>query len=295
MKVLFATDLHGYRERFERVFELAVLEGAKAVLFGGDNFGYFHETPPEEAIEVQRTFFREFLPGHFDRYDRAGIFWLGTLSVHDIDTFDPEFESVCNRHTHVRSIQGNRFDLEGWEFIGWGNVVDHPFFCKIRCRRDRADSPPVRQFQKPMRPGEDGWEPISDWESHLAALPTLEQELDALPKPRNPGKAVYVLHHPPAKTGLDVVLMGAAGHPEADPATLPRVEIGSEAVRNFLERTQPLLALHGHVHESPIASGVWKTSIGRTICIQPGQHESGGKTHSVLIDLETLEIRRFLE
>ena len=44
------------------------------------------------------------------------------------------------------------------------------------------------------------------------------------------------------------------------------VHIGSIAVRRFIEARQPLLALHGHVHESRRLTGRWQYSLGRTVC-----------------------------
>jgi len=44
------------------------------------------------------------------------------------------------------------------------------------------------------------------------------------------------------------------------------VSLGSIAVRRFIEARQPLLTLHGHVHESARLSGSWRDRIGRTQC-----------------------------
>jgi Icc-related predicted phosphoesterase len=68
------------------------------------------------------------------------------------------------------------------------------------------------------------------------------------------------------------------------------VAVGSAATRTFLEKRQPLLSLHGHIHESPDESGVWMASIGRTVCIQPGQ-SVGGLT-LVVGDLKTMKFER---
>jgi uncharacterized protein len=40
--------------------------------------------------------------------------------------------------------------------------------------------------------------------------------------------------------------------------------IGSIAIRRFIEERQPLITLHGHVHESSRLMGEWKQQIGRT-------------------------------
>ena len=54
-------------------------------------------------------------------------------------------------------------------------------------------------------------------------------------------------------------------------------------------KNQPFLSLHGHIHESPEMSGVWKANLGKTICIQPGQIH---RFTCAIIDTETREIQR---
>ena len=52
------------------------------------------------------------------------------------------------------------------------------------------------------------------------------------------------------------------------------LDIGSADIYDFLKVKQPLLTLHGHIHESPdTEKGTWINQIGRTTCIQPGQTE----------------------
>ena len=66
--------------------------------------------------------------------------------------------------------------------------------------------------------------------------------------------------------------------------------LGSRATLDFLEKRQPLLSLHGHIHESPDESGVWKAIVGRTVCIQPGQSSSA--LTAVVGDLSTMRFDR---
>ena len=56
---------------------------------------------------------------------------------------------------------------------------------------------------------------------------------------------------------------------------------GSEAVRALIEKYQPLIALHGHIHES---RGTAK--IGKTICINPGSAYGEGVLHGALFELD---------
>jgi Icc-related predicted phosphoesterase len=46
--------------------------------------------------------------------------------------------------------------------------------------------------------------------------------------------------------------------------------VGSIAIRRFIEKRQPLITLHGHVHESARISGAWRERIGRTYTFSAG-------------------------
>jgi len=79
---------------------------------------------------------------------------------------------------------------------------------------------------------------------------------------------VLLIHVPPAATPLDMVWNGD--------------HVGSTAVRDFIVKTQPLLSLHGHIHESPDLTGARETLLGKTLAMNPGERRI------VEIDLSTL-------
>ena len=124
---------------------------------------------------------------------------------------------------------------------------------------------------------DNGWADINDWFSIAQFLPTLGDELKALPAPKNMSKTIYMIHMPPADLNLDVCMNGDR------PASM--------ATLDFLLKQQPLLSLHGHIHESFLMTGIWKAHLGKTICVQPGQY--GFKPVYVLIDTDTMEMERF--
>ncbi len=114
-------------------------------------------------------------------------------------------------------------------------------------------------------------------EEELAArIEHLARELD----PGTP--TIFNLHCPPYNSTLDsapqlrddlsVVMVG--GQPNMVP-------VGSRAVRAAIERYQPVLSLHGHIHESRGA-----VRIGRTLCINPGSAYGEGVLHGALVVLE---------
>lgn len=267
---LFVTDLHGNRRKYERTLALAGELGAFLVVNGGDMF------PHVRAHDDQARFIREFLDPHFAQYQAQAIRHLGFPANDDLRAHDPLYEATCGKYPLVENLAGRRISLGPHDFIGMNLVTDFPFRLKDRARMDGRDFAFPPQFGGGILSLPGGWEEIPDWPSHARTLPTIEEELSHLPEPRDPARAVYVLHGPPSGLGLDVCRGGAA--------------VGSAATRAFLEKRQPLLSLHGHIHESPDESGVWRASVGRTVCIQPGQ-STGGLT-VVVGDLETMQFER---
>jgi Icc-related predicted phosphoesterase len=129
-----------------------------------------------------------------------------------------------------------------------------------------------------------GWSNPTPWQSPRE-LP--EEELgdkleDMITQLEDPANSIFNFHVPPYHTQLDEA-------PKLDASLKPVVSgghvlvesVGSTAVRRVIEKYQPALALHGHIHE---ARGVAK--IGRTICINPGSVYSEGVLHGALIELE---------
>lgn len=97
-----------------------------------------------------------------------------------------------------------------------------------------------------------------------------------------PGRAILNVHVPPYESSLDTafevdeelhyVMKGGRPH---------EVPTGSPAVRQIIEETQPLLSLHGHIHES---KGV--TKIGKSVAINPGSDYGSGHLDGCLVHLE---------
>jgi Icc-related predicted phosphoesterase len=140
---------------------------------------------------------------------------------------------------------------------------------------DTTDYSFQEQFGSGLLSTRRGWYEIPDWFSYARTLPTIEDELNRLVRPENVARTIYVMHMPPARLGLDVCRDGR--------------QVGSEAIYRFLAAEQPMLSLHGHIHESPQTSGTWRAQLGRTLCIQPGQLDS---LIYITADLPTLESNR---
>lgn len=109
-------------------------------------------------------------------------------------------------------------------------------------------------------------------------LSKLEKEFNRVSNFEN---LICNFHAPPYGTRLDLA-------PEIDEklrvkirfGTPKMVHVGSKSVRTVIEKYQPLLGLHGHIHESAGAD-----NIGKTICINPGSVYIQGILNAFVIDL----------
>ncbi len=248
---VYVTDLHGDRWRYERALALAVEVGAGLLVNGGDLL------PHGRLHGEQARFIAEFLVPYFAACRDRGIRCLLIPGNDDLAAHDALLDAACEGCPAASNVARRLAAVGAHDVVGLDLVADFPFRLKDRARMDTRDAafPPQSGGGILSVPG--GWREIPDWPAYARALPTIEDELLALPAPRDPGRAIYLLHGPPSGLGLDVCRGGVA--------------VGSRAVLRFLERVQPLLALHGHIHESPEESGTWMTALGRTVCIQPGQ------------------------
>jgi Icc-related predicted phosphoesterase len=132
-----------------------------------------------------------------------------------------------------------------------------------------------------------GWANVTPFNSPRE-LPEeeLEARLEALiGTMRAPARSIFAIHCPPVNTGLDMAprlrerdgelrVVATAGHTVMEP-------VGSVAVRRVIERHQPLLGAHGHVHESRAVA-----KVGRSLCFNPGSEYSEGVLRGALVVLE---------
>ncbi|MBI3161955.1 MAG: metallophosphoesterase [Chloroflexi bacterium] len=126
-----------------------------------------------------------------------------------------------------------------------------------------------------------GWSNRTPWDTHR------EEDEDQLAvryeamisQLKNPQNAVFNVHVPPYKSNLDEA-------PELDKDLRPVLAgnsmkpVGSKALREAIEKNQPLLGLHGHIHE-----GRGAARIGKTLCINPGSMYEQGTLLGALVKL----------
>jgi len=96
---------------------------------------------------------------------------------------------------------------------------------------------------------------------------------------------IFNFHCPPFDSRLDDA-------PRLDEKMVARGEmipVGSKSIRNAIEKHQPLIGLHGHIHES---RGSYK--IGRTLCVNPGSEYTEGILRGTIVNLDKDSVKGFI-
>jgi Icc-related predicted phosphoesterase len=104
---------------------------------------------------------------------------------------------------------------------------------------------------------------------------------------KNMNNCIFNLHAPPWGSGLDEAPI-LDENLKPIQAGMARAPVGSKAVLEAIKKYQPLLALHGHIHES---RGSQK--IGRTLCLNPGSDYADGRLTGYLIEVDSKGIRSY--
>jgi uncharacterized protein len=129
-----------------------------------------------------------------------------------------------------------------------------------------------------------GYSNITPFESHREQPePALAASIQSMVgQLRDPSRAVFNLHVPPMASGLDEApVLDASLTVQQALGQVKFAPVGSTAVREAIETVQPMLGLHGHIHESAAIK-----RIGRTIAINPGSDYSTGALNGALVTLE---------
>jgi Icc-related predicted phosphoesterase len=281
MKFLYTSDLHGEIHLYQELLALAISSSAEVIAIGGDLLPSFPPTKRyEDMIPNQKTFIDQFLSLFFKSI-------METTSVNQIflipGNWDLGYPYLFKEPMEGIVDLSGRIDRlkNGYELIGYPFVPPTPFRPKDYEKMDDPDTawPPQKNPSYIRAPDPAAQLIPVDPYIYLRQRGTIREDLDRLPRPLHQKKAVYIMHSPPFGTRLDFIEGGRSA--------------GSRSIKAFIKEHQPLLTLHGHIHESPDLSGAYFDRIGETISINSGQSvrsESGAaKLYAVTFEMEKVE------
>lgn len=306
-RVFFATDIHGSERCFLKFVNAAKAYRADAIVMGGDITGKL-------LVPVVQSSDGTWLASVFGQDRRAhdadelaelekAIRQSGSYTVRvtqaekeAIDADPDEVPKLFQRaieETLARWMATARERLEPLGvpvFVSAGND-DEPYVDEILSQAPFVCAPEGKVVELPG-----GHEMISCGFANVTPFDSprelseeqLEARLDAMAAQlSDPSRAIFNLHCPPHDTPLDTApLLDDELRPVVRAGSLVMAPAGSRATRGAIERHQPLLGLHGHIHESRGAH-----RLGRTLCLNPGSEYSEGVLRGAIAELRKDKVK----
>jgi len=297
LRIFFATDLHGSDRCFRKFLAAARIYEADALVLGGDiaGKGLVPVTADNGSLHAEVRGEPVTLPAGEEERLYAEINRLGFYPVRmepdeiaaleqDPDALDRVFgEQIVAQVGRWCELAGERLDPSVRCIITPGN--DDPVEIDPVLRAaERIECPEAELCELgPVLMASLGDVTPTPWNtdreySEEALGERIAAIMDQVPAGR---PSLVNFHCPPYSSGLDTA-------PELDETLKPVIRggrpsfvpVGSHAVREAIRRYQPVVGLHGHIHESRGAQ-----KIGHTLCLNPGSDYTADLLRGAVVDI----------
>jgi Icc-related predicted phosphoesterase len=299
-KIFFATDIHGSDRCLRKFLNAGRFYGVDAVVMGGDITGKMIVPVVEEAANTyaahlfgrRRVVDADGLPG-LNKFIADAGFYPYAMSPDEMQALRDDPTAVEELFRKLMNETMSRWiDLAEDRLAGTGIDCifapgnDDPFFIDdLLSSSDSVVNPDGRVIELPG-----GYSMISVGYSNRTPWAS-PRELDEddlrakidleVAKLDDPSRAVFNLHVPPKNTPIDQAMTLDAEFRPIVKGGSPVIDgVGSSAVRDAIAEYQPMLSLHGHIHESR-----GEARIGRTLALNPGSEYSEGVLRGVIVNL----------
>ncbi|AAK42836.1 hypothetical protein SULI_02695 [Saccharolobus solfataricus] len=301
LKILFTSDLHGSETAFRKFLNAALMTKADTLIIGGDLAG--KSLVP--IIDIGNSKFKiedkivgkEGVDEIIKKYKSSGVYYTivdqkGLTELNENrKSLDEEFKrvilerlqewdriaeeklkgtnlkiytnlgnddplymfDVITKSERMVKCEGEIVNINGYEMITFGYVNPTPWNTPREMTEDQIYSNLKRIIEKVG----------------------------------NPAKTIFNLHAPPYGTNLDnAPLLDKTLKPVVKNGEIVMTHVGSMSIRKLEEEFQPLLGIHGHIHESRAFD-----KINKTIIINPGSEYNLGMLHAAYIILEDNKVK----
>jgi Icc-related predicted phosphoesterase len=308
MKIFFATDIHGSETCWRKFLNAAAFYKADMVILGGDvtgkvmipivaHTGYWQVTVRGQTVRMETNEELEAIQTQIrNRGSYPAIVTPDELQVLS------QTEGEVDRRFSVEMMRS----LDRWLDMADGKLKGGQIGCVLNGGNDDIfeideliESSPCVTFGEGKVLDLDGFSMISmgwtnptPWDTFREAPEDqLAAKIEAIAtQVPDMGRTIFNFHAPPYGTGLDEApALDENLRPMHGGAVMKAV--GSIAVRDSIKKHQPLLSVHGHIHES---RGIKR--MGRTLAINPGSVYGDGVLQGAVIDLDVkkAKVRRYL-
>jgi Icc-related predicted phosphoesterase len=300
-RVFFATDIHGSEQCFRKWVNAAQVYEASALILGGDVTGKVVVPLVDGDGTWRGEIFGEPVEARSEEELAALQKRIRTMGRYDV-VLSPEEKAELDADPALldgifRRVM--RESLERWVALAEERLAPLGVPCFVMLGNDDFEElADVLRGSEVVTYAEDvvaelpggfelasiGYSTPTPWHTpREVSEEELGRRIDALiAEVKDPEWAVFNFHCPPRDTHLDQApVLDDELRPTVDASGLKVGSVGSASVRAAIERTAPLLGLHGHVHESPAAQ-----KLGRTVCINPGSDYGDGILRGAIVDLD---------
>ena len=252
----FVSDLHGSVKRYKKLFAKIEEETPAAVFLGGDLLpsGLFmftsnNKVPENFIVDVIKNGFIKLKEKLKAQYPRVFLILGNDDSRADEECFIKGESDGLWEYVHNKNVKFDDFNVYGYSY-----VPPTPFRMKDWEKYD------VSRYVDPgCVPPEEGSRSVFIKKDDII-YSTIKEDLELLVEDSEVSKSIFLFHTPPYQTKLDRAALDGKmfEHVPLD------VHVGSIAVQRFIKNKQPLITLHGHVHESAKITGSWHDRLGNT-------------------------------
>lgn len=253
MYCFFVSDLHGKEHLYRKLKRQILRDSPDVVFMGGDLLphGYISGDPDKH------NFIDDFLlPEFAEMKEEMGNDYPIILVILGND--DPRVNELRIKQIEEEQnlwyyLHNRKMKIGGYTVYGYSFIPPSPFGLKDWEKYDvsRFVDPGCTHPYQGMRTVD------PDFDTEYS---NIKNDLDELVTEEDLSQSVFLFHAPPYQTPLD---RAALDGKTVDYVPLD-VHVGSIAIQRFIQECQPLLTLHGHVHEAYSITGQWKTHIGST-------------------------------
>jgi Icc-related predicted phosphoesterase len=248
---MFVSDLHGKKNRYDGLFQIILNETPDAVFLGGDLLPnqFALDSNMDEFIEDKIFSNIRKIKKNIDKEIRFFII-LGNDDprIYERKFLDTDDEGLID-YVHNKTVNFADMFVTGYSYI-----PPTPFQLKDWEKYD------VSQYVDVGVVSPEGGVRTVEAHKDKIRYETIAEDLKKLSKNALVEKTIFLFHSPPYKSYLDRADLDGklVDHAPID------VHVGSIAIQRFIKKKQPLLTLHGHVHESARLTGYWKERFGKT-------------------------------
>jgi Icc-related predicted phosphoesterase len=273
-RCFLVSDLHGRASRYEALVSAAIADRPDVIFMAGDLLPHRWSSLGRASSFIDR--FRSCV----DRVRSASGGSVPRIVVilgnDDERAAEPAFLDGDRRgdwdYIHQRTVA-----IGDLVVAGYSHVPPTPFLIKDWERYD------VGRYVDPGCVAPDAGYRTVEVDPDVIDTQTIASDLDRLTADTDGRRLILLTHAPPYRTALDRADLDGQ---MIDHAPLD-VHVGSVALRRIIESRQPLLTLHGHIHESARLTGSWRDRIGRTHCFTAAH--DGPELALVRFDLDDLD------